>query len=967
MSCRWFANLGRWFLLGLVFLVVTAPAALSQTSTGSIRGYVTDSSGRSLEGARVIAVSVTTGTGREATTQARGYYALLGMVPGDYEVTARQIGMASQKARVTVLVGGVYPLDFKLAASAIQLEAVTVAAATGVETRTSEVATNVTTQQVARLPLSDRNFLDLVQLAPGTTVLNNGLNNTFKTFAGGALPADNVNVFIDGASFKNDLTAGGVAGQDASRGNPFPLNAVQEFRVITENYKAEYQKASSAIITATTKSGGNQWQGSTFFYGQGKGLIATDSLPCSRATPSSPCVPAPKPEYTRYQAGVSVGGPLIRDRLFFFGSYEGNYQNRASTVSFNADTAAPPGRYPALDAANLSQYNGQFVSPFRSTLAFGKLSYVPTTAHSLELSMNFRHETDIRDFGGVTSYQAANNVRNDVNTWIAKDRYNTGNWLNEATASFQHYRRNPSPLNETLVQQAYFDDQVCCTFIGLIGGGQSVQDYAQNRFSVRNDATYSGWQWAGQHVVKIGANIDLSHYHIIKDNNGNPKYTYFGTDSFAFPREALLGVGNPDFTATNHQIGVYAQDDWSPTRRLQLNIGIRWDYESDMLDNSFVTPDSVRAALDTVTVGGKLVFPSKYFTDGTQRPAFKGAFQPRIGFSYALDEDGLTTLFGGFGVYYDRDLYDQVAIIEQYNEQHPNYNFFFFINPADSAAGKVRWNDSYLTKQGLLGLLANGQSGKPELELVANDTKPPSSHQWNVGIRRLFGHYALSATYTGVRSYHGFTYMCHNAYVTPTPAQPTNCFASPAPGVTGNVFLSSDDVRTWYDAVYLQAQRPYSASSHWGAGLSYTWAKGTQIGGDLFSFDYRFPTDYPHYPAPNVQRNTIVGNWIVDMPLGIQFSGLLNLGSGVPYQVGGPESRAFPPKQSLLLGHAFAFRDIDVRLRKDVPTWGTQGVAVTAEVFNVFNYQNLGCFGGNTPTCIAYGSRRLQLGAGYDF
>jgi len=344
MSCRWFANLGRWFLLGLVFLVVTAPAALSQTSTGSIRGYVTDSSGRSLEGARVIAVSVTTGTGREATTQARGYYALLGMVPGDYEVTARQIGMASQKARVTVLVGGVYPLDFKLAASAIQLEAVTVAAATGVETRTSEVATNVTTQQVARLPLSDRNFLDLVQLAPGTTVLNNGLNNTFKTFAGGALPADNVNVFIDGASFKNDLTAGGVAGQDASRGNPFPLNAVQEFRVITENYKAEYQKASSAIITATTKSGGNQWQGSTFFYGQGKGLIATDSLPCSRATPSSPCVPAPKPEYTRYQAGVSVGGPLIRDRLFFFGSYEGNYQNRASTVSFNADTAAPPGR-----------------------------------------------------------------------------------------------------------------------------------------------------------------------------------------------------------------------------------------------------------------------------------------------------------------------------------------------------------------------------------------------------------------------------------------------------------------------------------------------------------------------------------------------------------------------------------------------------------------------------------------------
>src|SRR5436309_3044479 len=440
-------------LIGGVMALV-ARAAPAQTSTGSIRGYVRDSSGAPLEGARVIAVNVQTAAQREVVTQASGFYAVLGLVPAEYDVTARHIGMAPQKVHVRVLIGEVFPLDFRLAASAIQVEAVTVAVASGVETRTSEVATNVTRHQVENLPLSDRNFLGLVALAPGTTVLNNGLNNTFKTFAGGALPADNVNVFIDGASFKNDLTAGGVAGQDASRGNPFPLNAIQELRVITENYKAEYQKASSAIITATTKSGGNRWEGSAFFYGQGKGLIATDSLPCSRATPSSPCVPAPKPEYTRYQAGASVGGPLIRDRLFFFGSYEGNYQNSASTVSFNADTAAPPGRYPALDAANLSQYNGQFVSPFRSTLAFGKLSYVPTTAHSLELSMNFRHETDIRDFGGVTSYQAANNVRNDVNTWIGKHRYTSGSWLNEATVSFQHYRRQPSPANPDIIQRA---------------------------------------------------------------------------------------------------------------------------------------------------------------------------------------------------------------------------------------------------------------------------------------------------------------------------------------------------------------------------------------------------------------------------------------------------------------------------------------------------------------------------------
>src|SRR3989441_8723074 len=184
--------------------------------------------------------------------------------------------------------------------------------------------------------------------------------------------------------------------------------------------------------------------------------------------------------------------------------------------------------------------------------------------------MNLRHETDIRDFGGVTSFQTANNVRNDVDTWIGKHRYTSGSWLNEATVSFQHYRRQPSPANPDIIQRAYFDEKVCCTFIGLIGGGQSIQDYTQTRVSLRNDVTYSGWQWAGQHVVKIGASFDFSHYHIIKDNNGNPKFTYFATDSFAFPREALLGAGNPDFTTTNHELGAYVQDDWSPTRRLQV-------------------------------------------------------------------------------------------------------------------------------------------------------------------------------------------------------------------------------------------------------------------------------------------------------------------------------------------------------------------------------------------------------------
>src|SRR6267143_1175504 len=193
---------GRLMLLGGVLAVSLARNAPAQTSTGSIRGYVTDSSGAPLAGARVVAVNSQTSSQREVTTQSNGFYALLGLVPAEYEVTARQIGMAPQKLRVRVLIGEVYPLDFKLGATAIQLEAVTIAAARGVETRTSEVATNVSQQQIERLPTSSRNFLDLAALAPGITVAEDRVNMgagqfTPRNFSSGGSGPGEVNVFID--------------------------------------------------------------------------------------------------------------------------------------------------------------------------------------------------------------------------------------------------------------------------------------------------------------------------------------------------------------------------------------------------------------------------------------------------------------------------------------------------------------------------------------------------------------------------------------------------------------------------------------------------------------------------------------------------------------------------------------------------------------------------------------------------
>src|SRR5207253_9367612 len=310
------------------------------------------SGGAPIPSAQIVARNVSTGATRNALSNDAGAYALVGLPPGTYDVNVRRIGNTPQSRTIVVQIGATQVQDFALAAQATQLETQVVTAASGVETHTSEVATNVTQAQINKLPTPSRNFLDLAQLAPGVQVTEDRVNGQFRTVTAGGQPPSAVNLFIDGTSYKNELTQGGVSGQDASRGNPFPRNAVQEYRVISQNFKAEYQNASSAVITAQTKSGGNTWSGQALYAFQNKSMVALDSF--QRASKAA------KPDYKRNLAALSIGGPIIKDKVHFFGSYEGNYQNRANLVNIDAI----PAGFPAIDTVKLQQYNGNFTSPF---------------------------------------------------------------------------------------------------------------------------------------------------------------------------------------------------------------------------------------------------------------------------------------------------------------------------------------------------------------------------------------------------------------------------------------------------------------------------------------------------------------------------------------------------------------------------------------------------------------------------
>ena len=976
-------------IVPLVAIVLGATVVDAQTSTGNIRGRVTGEGGAPVSDVQVVARNLDNNQERGALTTANGTYYIGGLRPGQYEVSVRRIGFAPQSRPVQVQIGRTHDINISLSAAPVTLSTVEIVTTQAASvTQTSEVGDNVSREQIENLPSRDRNFLDLAKLAPG--INQPKVDDQAKKFSAGASPADFVNVFVDGASYKNDVLAGGVAGQDASRGNPFPQNAVQEFRVITQNFKAEYQQAASAIITATTRSGGNRWEGGFFGNAIGHGEYFTARDPIAVRENRA------RPDFRRLQAGGSIGGPIQEDRLFFFGTYELNSQNSPGDVFLGGDAAlAPPGLDPA-------QYTGRFTQEFRQHLGFGKLTFTPSDRHTFDLSANIRDETDVRGFGGQTSFQSAEDVQQQIYTGIASWKYATGPWLNEAQLSGQYYRWNPLPLNEETVGLNYQG-------IIRIGGRDTEQRFTQQRISLRNDLTRSGIELAGQHVFKGGVSLDFLSYEGVKFFTGNPVFDFRQDEAYLRPFQARFGFGDPTQDADNTQFGIYLQDDWNVGERLVLNLGVRWDVETNMINNDHVTPQQIRDSLSGpfadslfVTVVGRNLPPNqfdtvrtvallgglnRYFTNGSaDRPAYKKAIQPRIGASYDVFGTGNTVLFGGFGVYYDRNYWNQMFDEEFRRDYQVLTIEFNDVGPTPTCSRCVMWDDRYFDRDELLALAQSGSSGLPEVFLIANDTRPPKTHQFSAGIRQVFGANLVSLSYAGSRGYNGFS------FIRGTRCDSLSCNALQP--TYARLLISDDRVKTWYDAMLLKFDRPLRPDTRWGLGVSYTWAFNQDRQGNFFfSLDPRYATvaDFPRRRAPDSQEHSIVASSIVRLPWEFLASTVVTLGTGFT-QLADDQTLgtnpAFvqqyifePPTRPFLgLGNVFAVQNMDLRLAKNFTLPGGQRAGLAIDVFNVFNSRNFACYdariplNGDTadnanfgvPSCAAPG-RRLQIGLNYDF
>ena len=486
-----------------------AAPAYAQT-TSRLQGHVDGAAA----GTKVTATDTVTGRVVTATINAEGNYVLVGLRPSTYRIEIE----GAEPRDVTLPVDQTVTLDITTTAAAAQNNIVVTGTRDRAEVRTATVSTSVSQEQLENLPQNDRNFLNFAALAPGVSVSPSSGNRRIQA---GAVSSDNTNVFIDGLSLKNPINHGGVAGQNFSPGNPFPQLAVQEFKVDTQNFKAEYEQAGSAIISAVTKTGGTEFHGDAFGEWQPKSFIGRPYFD-RPGNANNRNGTTPKPDYNRWQYGADIGGPIIKDKLHFFFAFEGTTQTNPST----AVELKPPVPQSIIDANN-----GSFPSDFSQQLYFGKLTFFATDRDTINASAFIRRESNVTDFGGTGTREHGHTLLNDMDVYQLEWNHRGENWLNEFTFAYNS-ADNGTPRLTDGPEIVLTNGPTIGSNIAFLGAHNFEQQDNQTTWTVKDNVTFYG----GDHVIKGGIKVAFNNYKREEDSRSNGSYyfnaaTYTGFDS----------------------------------------------------------------------------------------------------------------------------------------------------------------------------------------------------------------------------------------------------------------------------------------------------------------------------------------------------------------------------------------------------------------------------------------------------
>lgn len=625
----------------LFFFAIRA-LSQSQSTTGNIEGRVVDQNGAAVPNATVTATNQDNGFGKTVQTDSDGNYVVVLLPPGNYRVEVPTIqGFAAAKyENVTVTVGAKTALPVTLNAGGTVNIVDVNAEGQGVETTRTSISSTVDERRVQNLPTNGRNFLDFATLTPGIV---RDPTRAGDLAVGGQKGTLN-SIQIDGASSDNTFF-GQSSGRVGSGRAPsqFSIDTVKEFQVNQNGFSAEYGRAAGAVINVVTKSGTNKFTGSAFEYFRDESLNANS--PVVIATQASRGQPNKRNPGQINQFGGTFGGPIKKDRAFFFGAYEGQRSKLPNPVILRSLPFAPANVQGFL-APKLTIYD---VSRQQDTYLV-KTDFNVNDKNQIWVRFNQQNftGTNLENGGNLSAFDHTGNS-NVTTTAI------TGNWTYTISSKwFNEFRYQYSRDREPGLANTTAPETTLSASAGGINDG--TFSFGRNNFSPR-ETTIKRNQIIDNQTILLGNNtvkygIDLLFDRIFNFFpglfSGSYRFASYATlsaqltnpasQNAAQYRQSFPGAGTTGGTThpNNNEYGFFVQDDWRATPKLTVNLGLRYDYQS-IAKPQIQNPNAALLAAGF---------------DTSFRPSDKNNFAPRFGLSYAFDEK--TVVRGGYGIYYAR-------------------------------------------------------------------------------------------------------------------------------------------------------------------------------------------------------------------------------------------------------------------------------------------------------------------------
>ncbi len=617
----------------LLAVLVTALPAVAQTdiTTGRLVGRAFDGTGQPLPGVMVQAKNRATGLNLTAVTDERGLYRIIAVPPGSYDVTASLSGFqAGKRTGIVINVGAAVTLDFNLQLSTVAREVTVTAAAPLIETTQTESGTTVTSEAIQALPLSSRNFADFVLATP------NAQRETQRgNLALGGQRGINTMITVDGVDFTNSFYGGISAGAEGRSPISITQEAIREFQVVQAGASAEFGRSSGGFVNVVTKSGSNDFHGSVF------GYYRPSDWSAKLADGTDP------KDSKKNNLGLSIGGPILKDSLFFFGTYERQRQNTTIPISsiVPADEAILVAKFPTYPVSGSTYIQGVNADSY-----FGRLDYQVADAHRLTGRLSYtKYEGPNGTYNSTTMAEAHNGIEgmkglSGVLQWNGMFGKNVINDLN-----FQ-YGTEDVP-RENVASGANLPELQIFSGGPTLGGVYFLPITAtQKRATLFDSVTYM----FGQHVFKVGAEYNYNTMDQVFKGSWRGVYLFQATGSGATAQTALQNFQAGKWNEYREFVGLngktadqggqynepqkeyagFIQDQWYVNPKLTVTLGLRYEFQKNPDDPVLDANKVVNPALGIVQPDAKI-------------PSASNQFSPRLSLAYSPDPNTVVRFSAG--------------------------------------------------------------------------------------------------------------------------------------------------------------------------------------------------------------------------------------------------------------------------------------------------------------------------------